>query len=251
MIRTYQKISAASCSLIVPIRDERVDHLSAAELAKLQLPGLPRTKRSIHRLAERSGWASTERQRSGGLALHYAIADLPEEAQIELARRQQEPQPIRRRGRGRPAGTDWAERWPDAADAVEALYVERRLSAGVILDILRADPDGRFPDLPSVRTLNRFLRRVEEEQAALVASIRNPDRYKGRFRLALALADQLVAEAGYRAAKALTDPILGAVRSANSEEELRALLNAAPGDPDAMSQVIENAGVATRLDEEN
>ncbi|MCC7097252.1 MAG: DUF935 family protein [Thermomonas sp.] len=66
-----------------------------------------------------------------------------------------------------------------------------------------------------------------------------------------ALADQLVAEAGYRAAKALTDPILGAVRAADSEAELRALLNAAPGDPAAMTQVIENASVATRLEEEN
>ncbi len=61
----------------------------------------------------------------------------------------------------------------------------------------------------------------------------------------------VVGEALYRAAKALTDPILGAVRAADSEEELRALLNAAPGDPAAMSQAIENAGVATRLEEEN
>lgn len=196
MIRAYHKNSAASCSLIVPTRDDEAHYLSAADLAKLQLPGLPRSKRGIQFLAERSGWTTVERRLAGGLTRLYAIADLPDEAQQELKLRQTARQPLARRGRGRPSGTDWAELWPETADAVEVLYIERRLSAGVILDILSADPDGRYPNLPSVRSLHRFLRRVEAEQAALVASIRNPDRYKGRYRLALGRADGACTYAG-------------------------------------------------------
>lgn len=64
------------------------------------------------------------------------------------------------------------------------------------------------------------------------------------------LIDQLIAESGYRAAKALTDPILGTIRTADSAEELTRLLDAAPGDERGLAQSIENASFAMRLDVE-
>ncbi len=65
-----------------------------------------------------------------------------------------------------------------------------------------------------------------------------------------ALTDRLIEEAGYRAAKALTDPILGTILTADSAEELTRLLDAAPGDERGIAQSIENASFAMRLDVE-
>lgn len=64
------------------------------------------------------------------------------------------------------------------------------------------------------------------------------------------LIDQLIAESGYRAAKALTDPILGTIRTADSAAELARLLDATPGDERGLAQSIENASFAMRLDVE-
>lgn len=64
------------------------------------------------------------------------------------------------------------------------------------------------------------------------------------------LVDQLIAESGYRAGKALTDPILGAIRAADSAEELQRLLASSPGDEDQLANSIENASFALRMDEE-
>lgn len=64
------------------------------------------------------------------------------------------------------------------------------------------------------------------------------------------LVDQLIAQSGYRAVKAMTDPILGAIRTANSAEELAQLLNQLPDDSGQMATSLENASFALRLDAE-
>lgn len=171
-------------------------YLSAKDLADLALPGLPRSKRHLIRVAEASAWSFVERPLMGGLTRLYATADLPDVAMIALMARFTASTPAPLRVRGRPGGSDWTSRCPDVADAVEALYIERRLSAALILDLLRADPQARYPHLPSPRTLQRFCRRLEAEQAALIASVRNPDQYRSKYRLALGRADASVTYAG-------------------------------------------------------
>lgn len=65
------------------------------------------------------------------------------------------------------------------------------------------------------------------------------------------LADEVLRQQGYRAAAALTDPVLGAIRTADSAEELTALLNAAPGNEAPLAKSGENASFALALDAEN
>ncbi|HEY3918832.1 MAG TPA: Mu transposase C-terminal domain-containing protein [Stellaceae bacterium] len=60
---------------------------SAAELAALQITGLPATERSINRVALRDGWQSRERNKRGG-GREYAVAALPAPARAALAKRQ-------------------------------------------------------------------------------------------------------------------------------------------------------------------
>lgn len=64
------------------------------------------------------------------------------------------------------------------------------------------------------------------------------------------LVDQLIASAGYRAAHALTAPMLAAIKTANSADELHALLDAAPGDESLLATTLENASFALTLDAE-
>lgn len=51
-------------------------HLTAAEIAAHELPGLPRVKRAMHRFALRAGWLGRKRQARGG-GVEYSIDVLP------------------------------------------------------------------------------------------------------------------------------------------------------------------------------
>lgn len=62
------------------------------------------------------------------------------------------------------------------------------------------------------------------------------------------LVDDLVAEDGYRAVRALTDPMLAAIRAARSPAELLAILGAGPGDTAPIGADLEAAGLAGALD---
>ncbi len=62
------------------------------------------------------------------------------------------------------------------------------------------------------------------------------------------LVDDLIAEDGYRAVRALTEPLLGAIRAARSPAELLAILGAAPGDTAPIAADLEAAGLAASLD---
>lgn len=64
------------------------------------------------------------------------------------------------------------------------------------------------------------------------------------------LIDELIAEDGYRAVRALTQPMLDAIRAASSPAELLAALDAAPGEDAPIGADLEAAGLAGALDAE-
>jgi len=163
-------------------------HLSAQEIAALALDGLPETKRGVQLLAERAGWTSIPRVGRGGGRL-YAIGDLPERARRDLADRWAASTPAT--GPGRPKGTDYFTRHPEVADAVEALLAERAIATSSIYELLGT----RFARLPSKRTVERFVARLEAEKPALLASVRDPDLYKSRYRVSIGRADAGVTHA--------------------------------------------------------
>jgi putative transposase len=168
-------------------------HISAADLAKLALPGLPSTKRGINLRAAQDGWAWTQRPGRGGGRL-YSIASLPDAARAALEQHQARRVPANLRSVGRPKGSDFFTRHPEVADAVEAIIGERQIADTRILELLAQ----RFAILPSRRTLARFRARLEEEKRALLASTRDPDAYKSRYKLALGRADGAITHANQR-----------------------------------------------------
>ncbi|MBX9881251.1 MAG: Mu transposase C-terminal domain-containing protein [Sphingomonas sp.] len=162
-------------------------HLSAAEIAQLRLAGLPATKRGVLLLAGKAGWHRVDRPGPGG-GFWFAVAELPEGARADLARRQaaaNDAQP--QRGRGRPKGSDYWSANPQVADAVEVLLAEQQLSASRIYELIAA----RFPGipLPSDRTLRRRIAAIEASKPALLAYNRDPDLYRGKYRVSLGRAD--------------------------------------------------------------
>lgn len=163
-------------------------HLSAQEIAALALDGLPETKRGVQLLAERAGWSSVPRVGRGG-GRCYAVADFPERARRDYADRWA-AQPVRAPV-GRPKGSDFFTRNPAVADAVEALIHERDLPAARVLELLAT----RFAKLPSRSTVARFIARIAAEKPAVLASFRDPDRFKSQYRVSLGRADAAVTHA--------------------------------------------------------
>lgn len=158
------------------------EYLSAQEIASLELEGLPTNRMAVTKRASRGEWRWIDRQGRGGGRL-FAVADLPEAARRDYADRTA-AQPVGGQ-RGRPKGSDFFTRNPDAADAVEAWLAERDLSATAILELLEV----RFLSVPSVHTVRRFISRLEASKPALLASFRDPDLYKSKYRVALGRAD--------------------------------------------------------------
>lgn len=163
-------------------------HLSAAEIARLRLDGLPATKKGVHKAALAANWAA-ERRPGPGAGRWFSVAALPAAAQADLARRAASASASdnARRGRGRPRGSDFWAANPAVADAVEALLADQRLAAPRILELIAA----HHPDwpLPSLRTLRRRIATIEASRSALLAYNRDPDLYRSKFRLALGRAD--------------------------------------------------------------
>lgn len=62
------------------------------------------------------------------------------------------------------------------------------------------------------------------------------------------LVDELIAEDGYRAVRALTDPMLAAIRTAQSPANLSVILGFSPGDTAPIGADLEAAGLAASLD---
>lgn len=165
-------------------------HLSAHEIASLALDGLPESKRGVQLAAERDGWPFITRHGRGGGRL-YAVADLPADAQADFLDRWANLPTSRRNPGGRPAGTDFFSRNPAIADAVEVLIAEKERAATEVYELLST----RFDVLPSLRSIQRFINRLEEQYPAQIASVRDPDRYKSGCRLALGTAANAVTHA--------------------------------------------------------
>ncbi|WP_394663246.1 DDE-type integrase/transposase/recombinase [uncultured Sphingomonas sp.] len=158
------------------------EYLSAQEIASLELDGLPTNRTAVANRASRGEWRWIARQGVGGGRL-FAVADLPEAARRDYADRTA-AQPVGGQ-RGRPKGSDFFTRNADAADAVEAWLAERDLSATAVLELLGT----RFQPVPSVHTVRRFIAKLEASKPALLASFRDPDLYKSKYRVALGRAD--------------------------------------------------------------
>ena len=109
---------------------------SVAQLASLNLPGLPADKRTLNRRIAREGWAQVAdrmgirlaRHRAGrGGGLEYHVALLPPEARLELSRRQPRPpwaQHASTNDGTRAAAWCWFDRQPSKVHEV----ARRRLS---------------------------------------------------------------------------------------------------------------------------
>ncbi|HEX8224484.1 MAG TPA: DDE-type integrase/transposase/recombinase [Allosphingosinicella sp.] len=164
----------------------RGTHLSAAQLAELQLPGLPGSKRGINMLADRLGWAFTEERARGGWCRLYDVAQLPEQARAALEAKRAKLVPANLRPVGRPKGSDFFTRNPDVADAVEALLAKQEFAAPRILELLAPTFGLR---IPTRRTLARFILKLEQQKAALLTSFRDPDAFKSKYKIALGRAD--------------------------------------------------------------
>lgn len=186
MNAAYHNKSPESCSPSVPARDSLPPvpgHLSGPQIAALNLPGLPASRRRIDELAKREGWPYIVRAGRGGGRL-YATSALPEQARAVLFDRLASTIKTTAR-RGRPAGLDWFANRPEVAAAVEQIWTERRLAAPRILELLAH----YHADLPSARTLQRYIARFDREKRALIDSIRNPDLFKSRHRVSLGSVD--------------------------------------------------------------
>ncbi|WP_156317946.1 DDE-type integrase/transposase/recombinase [Blastomonas sp. AAP25] len=163
-------------------------HLTAQQIADLKLEGLPRSAYRVRERALAENWDCVERPDTLG-GRHFSVASLPDAARADLLARQASKRAgtpraanENRRGRGRPS---WWDEHTAVAEAVEAYLAQRKVSSTIIMDLLRDE----FDDLPTGRTLRRFIKEFEERQAALLASFRNPDQYKGKYRVALGRMD--------------------------------------------------------------
>lgn len=83
MGETARKNSGAPFALAI----EETRWISAAELAALELPGLPASKQHINRIAAREGWRRRRAVGRKGGGFEYATDSLPEAARLALASR--------------------------------------------------------------------------------------------------------------------------------------------------------------------
>ncbi|WP_066546744.1 DDE-type integrase/transposase/recombinase [Sphingomonas sp. CCH15-F11] len=177
--------------------------LTAAQIADMRLAGLPGTKRGVTYRAAEECWPFRERSGPGGGRL-YCVADLPADALADYQSRflsQARPSGTRR---GRPDGTCFFDRNPHIADAILVLLEARRRPATEVLELLEAMFGGDAgPDLPAandagtaalptLRTIQRFIRRAERENRVFFTAQRDPDRFKSAMRPALGRMDATV-----------------------------------------------------------
>lgn len=159
---------------------KRQTHLTAQQIADLKLDGMPGSAWRVLVRADREGWSYEEKARKQG-GRHFAIASLPASAQADLKARwcgNRKPKPSASNtqdGKGRPS---WWAAHPDVADAVQACLAVHKWSASVIMEMLATE----FVDLPSARSLRRFIATYEKSNPALLSSLRNPDEFKNKFR---------------------------------------------------------------------
>lgn len=165
-------------------------HLSAQEIAKLRLDGLPTTRARVRGRAAAEGWPFELRTVRGGEAQFYAVTGLPEAARADLFARRADIILSAMRPVGRPRG-DWFDRHPDVADAVLVILARHKHASSRVMELLKAD----FSELPDLRTLQRYMQRIEKEQKVLLAAERDPDKFKSMYRPSLGRMDATVSYA--------------------------------------------------------
>ncbi|WP_289145048.1 Mu transposase C-terminal domain-containing protein [uncultured Sphingobium sp.] len=165
-------------------------HLNAQEIADLRLAGLPTTKTGVRVRATGEGWPFETRKVRGGEASFYAVAGLPDAARADLMGRRADIILSAMRPVGRPKG-DWFDRHPDVADAVLVILARHKHASTRVMELLKAD----FSNLPSLRSLKRYMQRIEKDQKVLLAAERDPDKFKSMYRPALGRMDATVSYA--------------------------------------------------------
>jgi transposase InsO family protein len=165
-------------------------HLNAQEIADLRLAGLPTTKTGVRVRATGEGWPFELRKVRGGNACFYTIAGLPLAAREDLFGRRADAALSAMRPVGRPKG-DWFDRNPDVADAVLVILAQHKHASTRVMELLRA----QFSSLPSLRSLKRYILRIEREQKVLLTAERDPDKFKSMYRPALGRMDATVSYA--------------------------------------------------------
>ena len=148
---------------------------------------MPSSKRAIRLRAQKEGWAFIERIGMGGIERAYSAADLPAAArEIVSGRARISPAANDvQRSVGRPKGTDFFTRHPNVADAVEAILLRQKFTAARIMGLLET----KFSELPSLRTLKRFIANLEIAKPAQFALFQDPDLAKSRDRISMGRAD--------------------------------------------------------------
>lgn len=202
MTTAYHENSGESCLLSVsPRNDERVISgqgetldaawLSAQQIADYRLSSLPTTKRGVQLRAHKEEWPCkpASGQRGGGFL--YAAMGLPDAARADLIGRRKDAVAAQTRPVGRPTGSDFFTANTDVADAVLVILADTKVSSLNVMKMLRT----QFSNLPSLRTLKRFIAKVETEQRLLLTARRDPDTFKSRYRPALGRMDATVSYA--------------------------------------------------------
>ncbi|MGE4321784.1 MAG: Mu transposase C-terminal domain-containing protein [Sphingobium sp.] len=165
-------------------------HLSAQEIADLRLAGLPTTKKGVQVRAATEGWPFEVRKVRGGDARFYLTTGLPDAARVDLMGRRADAALSATRPVGRPKG-DWFDRHPDVADAVLVILADHKHASTRVMEMLQTD----FTDLPSLRSLKRYIQRIEREHKILLTAERDPDTFKSMYRPALGRMDATVSYA--------------------------------------------------------
>lgn len=165
--------------------------LTAQQIADLHLAGLPTTKRGVLDRATAEDWRWKPRAGRGGGKLYHALG-LPQAAREDYAARRVDAIVPDVRPAGRPKGTGFFDRHPEMAEAVEAFIAGQRVSARNLLKLLAAHG---FAELPTKRTLQRFVSDLEDKRRVLFTALRDPDKYKSQYRLALGRMDATVSYA--------------------------------------------------------
>ncbi|WP_052730183.1 DDE-type integrase/transposase/recombinase [Sphingomonas sp. SRS2] len=165
---------------------------SASEIAAFELPDFSATKRGILAYLTKNEVEPFATGGRGNAGL-YRVEDLPERLRSALEQRTaprlavRAPKPVNdiSRSVGRPKGSDYWTQNPEVADAVVSILARQKISAARIRELLET----RYIELPSDRSLQRFIKHYETTRPALLASTRDPDLFKGKYRLALGRAD--------------------------------------------------------------
>lgn len=165
--------------------------LTAREIADLRLAELPTTERGIQKRADTEGWTFKPRSGVGGGKIYSAMA-LPQAARDDFMARRVEALPATIRSAGRPKGTGFFDLYPNVAEAVEAYIAQRPVSARNLLKLLATDG---FVQLPTPRTLQRFVADLEARKKVLFTALRDPDRFKSAYQPALGRMDATVSYA--------------------------------------------------------